>query len=189
MCDVQSFLSMGQSLVGGQLNAADARLQGDLQAMNAQTATVLAGTQAIRQRGQLRRDFDRQAGQNRAAMAVSGLATESFAGVEAGNREDLARAMGQIDSDLATETASNDAQARIAQAQARRDASLALWSGRMDAIQTGVQAAQNFAAAGMGSSGAGGGLGSDLWTYNTGGAGARGQQNRNRIRSFFHAGA
>ncbi|WP_138469866.1 hypothetical protein [Poseidonocella sp. HB161398] len=180
---------MGQSLIGGQLQAADARLQGDLEAMNAQTATILAGTQAIRQRGQLSREYSRQQSQNRAAMAVSGLAAESFEGVEAGNEADYRRASGQIDSDLAMTTASNDAQATISQAQARRDASLAMWSGRMDAIQTGVQAAQSFASAGMGSSGAGGGLAGDLWTYNTGGTGTRGQQNRQRIRSFFYAGS
>ncbi len=136
MCDAFSAMSFMGDLGNGVSQKISERAKGNFDGAQVEAMALLASAQGSDETAALRADFARLAEVNMAAMAVSGLAAESFEAVQAGNREDMRKNAAQIDRNAESQSRQYLSQAELARAEGEIAGAVALMGGLMAGIGT-----------------------------------------------------
>lgn len=129
MCGFYEALGGIGSYLNSRTDARMIRTQADFDAAQFEIAGVLASADASRQKTGLLADFNAMAQQNLAAAAISGLGSESFSGVRAGNDENLRGNQRTITAGLRARQSELQGQADMTRLQGRINARAALAAG------------------------------------------------------------
>lgn len=118
----------------GELQATQYLTQANFDAIMFESASLLADQKASADQAALIRDFEEQAKQNMAAMAVAGLSQESFAAIMDGNDAELRRASKEIEKNANSQKDRDKARADMARSSGQKNAEMARISGNIQNI-------------------------------------------------------
>jgi hypothetical protein len=118
----------------GEMQATSYMTQGNFDRVMFESASLLVDRKASVDQSALIRDFEEQAKQNMAAMAVSGLAMQSFDGITEGNQREMGRASKEIERNADDQKGRNKRNADMAMSSAEKSAEMARVSGNIQNI-------------------------------------------------------
>lgn len=139
MCDPMS-LAKGISQIGGGLAASIiGKGQADWALGLSKAQALMAMAEASSSETAIRRDYAEAARKNVAAIAMSGLSAESFAGVMKGNTDDMNRTIGTMMRSARSTADATLATGQMEASMARLEGKAALWAGLQGAAQTAIK--------------------------------------------------
>lgn len=136
MCDIYSLGSAAGDFINGRANAIEARSQADFEVAQLESVKILTAARRSDTEGEMRRAYSDHMRQNLAAIAISGLAVESFDSVQEGNVKDMQRNLRKVSKDADLETMNLTLQQMEARIEGKRRAKAAKYAGINSALST-----------------------------------------------------